>query len=77
MIREQRLLGEDNVQIADQPGVVPVTCNLFGALGIGDGAVLCVGLPGEIVERGELVFNVLIGDEDGLLVLGDRARGSL
>ncbi len=71
-IREHCLLGKDNVQIAEQTGAVTVVRNLFDAHGIGDGVVFRVELVGKIVERSELIFNLLIGDEDGLLVLGDR-----
>ena len=71
-IHEYTLLRGDDGEVAFDSPFKALQCDLLSTLRIRDRQLLQVSLGVEIVERSELIFYLLIGGQDRLLVLSKR-----
>jgi len=66
-------LGGDDLKVVVDAADVAVVVDALGLFGGGGGLALLVGFGGEDAEGDEVVFDLLVGGEDGLAVGGGGA----
>ena len=69
LILQQSLLRVDHIEVTYKPCLVAIACDLFGFCSISDRALLRCVFAGQVMQRGQLIFNLLVGDHNCLFVL--------